>query len=273
VKLLIADDEHTIREGLASAIDWKALVISRVMLASNGEKAYAMIAAEKPEIAILDIVMPEMTGIEIIARCRKDGNHPEFVIISAHDEFKYAQEALKYHVHNYVLKPCDTAEIESTVRGIISDLTRRRSIEEERKELQQRLDLLVPQARERLFADFVSGVPVGEIRANALRQSLEPAESFQLLLFYAGEERGALSALRQRPPAGCPGPPFYTGRQERSGGNSAADVRRDPDGKIRHPGDGKRPGEIRGFASPSQDRLSGGKAGIAHGAIRKGRDS
>jgi two-component system response regulator YesN len=198
--LLIADDERTIREGIASAVDWKSLGITRVMLASNGKRALAMISSEKPDIAIVDIVMPEMTGLELILECRKSRECPEFIIISGHDEFTYAQEALRNHVRNYILKPCNSAEIAVTVKSLVEELKRRQSMEEDRKELQERLDTLMPQARERLFHDFITGAKVGEGRLHTLEESLDAGDGrFQLLLFYSGEpERQRELAARKK---------------------------------------------------------------------------
>ena len=68
IKLLIADDERTIREGIAHSIDWESLGISRVFLAADGREAWELIEREQPDIVIIDIVMPEMTGIEVIAK-------------------------------------------------------------------------------------------------------------------------------------------------------------------------------------------------------------
>jgi two-component system, response regulator YesN len=197
--LLIADDERTIREGIAQAIDWSSIGISRVLLASNGKKAYAMIAAEKPDIVIVDILMPEMTGMEIIAQCKKDAYCPEFVIISGHDEFKYAQEALKHHVFSYILKPCDIVEIADTVKTIVRELERRRSLEENRREMEERLETLMPQARERIFIEYLSGSRAADARLEILRQSLDAADAFQVMVLFAGEtetQRGLAEAKR-----------------------------------------------------------------------------
>ena len=69
--LLIADDERTIREGIAGSIDWNSLGISRVLLASNGKEAYKAIKREKPDIVLIDIVMPEMTGSKYLRSGRR----------------------------------------------------------------------------------------------------------------------------------------------------------------------------------------------------------
>jgi two-component system, response regulator YesN len=211
ITLLIADDERTIREGISSSIDWQSLGVDRVLLASDGRKAHAMIAAEKPDIAIVDIVMPEMTGIELIKECRKAREYPEFVIISGHDEFTYAQEALRNHVHAYILKPCDTTEIAATIKGIIGELERRRSMEADQKETQEKLDAMMPQVREGLFRDFLSGAPVNPARLRTLRELFEIGTlRFRLLVLQPrdADQRRGLSLVKHFVET-LPGPPPY----------------------------------------------------------------
>lgn len=155
--LLIADDERTIREGIAGSIDWNSLGISRVLLASNGKEAYKAIKREKPDIVLIDIVMPEMTGIEVISRFRDDAEAPQFVVITGYSEFDYAQEAIRYNVRDYLLKPCDCEEIANTIRRIISRLERRRLAEREHMHLRQYVNSLRTQAQEQAMRDLLIG--------------------------------------------------------------------------------------------------------------------
>lgn len=159
--LLIADDERTIREGLAASIDWESCGISRVLLAADGREAYETIKRERPDIVIIDIVMPEMTGMEVIARLRDEGGGPEFVIISGYGEFDYAQEAIRHHVKNYILKPCDIDEIANTITKLVAHIDHQQSIERERLHLKEHVDLLMPQAQEQILRGFLTGATPG----------------------------------------------------------------------------------------------------------------
>lgn len=180
--LLIADDERTIREGIAGAVNWESLGISRVFLAADGKEAYEVIKKERPDIAIIDIIMPEMTGIEVISRFRNEEEGPEFVIISGYGEFDYAQEAIRHNVNNYILKPCDTSEIANTIKKIISKIERRQSIEEEQLYLKEYINLLMPQAQEQILRDFITG---SSTNGSELFHKVfgRCCEKFQLLLF------------------------------------------------------------------------------------------
>lgn len=153
--LLIADDERTIREGIASSCNWNLLGIMRVLLAADGKEAYEKIIEERPEIVIIDVIMPEMTGLEVISCFTSDDKRPEFIIVSGYEEFHYAQEAIRYNVNNYLLKPCDPTEIEETIKHALEKIKQRKSKAQEQSHLREYIDLLMPQAQEQIFRNFL----------------------------------------------------------------------------------------------------------------------
>ncbi len=100
--LLIVDDEPLVRIGLGSMLDWTALGISIVGTASNGQKAYEFILKRAPDLAIVDLRMPLMDGMELIERCAGLGT--EFIILTSAEDFQYARQAIHYGVTDYLLK-------------------------------------------------------------------------------------------------------------------------------------------------------------------------
>lgn len=106
-KLLIVDDELLIREGLARNIDWESIGFTVCCTAASGEEAYELTAAYQPDVLITDISMANMDGIALMKNLRKDGFTLPIVIISGYDDFKYAQQAIKYGAVEYLLKPID----------------------------------------------------------------------------------------------------------------------------------------------------------------------
>ncbi len=174
--VLIADDERTIREGIRGAIDWNALGVSRVVLAANGREAYESIRRDRPDVALVDIVMPELTGIEVIARFKGDGRAPEFVIISGHEEFDFAREALRHSVRDYLVKPCDPDEIEASISRAISCLEERRSQAEEQERLKRYVDALLPKAQEQALASLTNSA--GQATGIGQNQNADPHASF-----------------------------------------------------------------------------------------------
>lgn len=107
IKVLIADDEPRIRRGIKSIITWKEEEVELVGEAEDGEEALQLAIEKKPDILLLDICMPFLNGIQLIEELNKALCNPVVIIISGHDEFNYAQAALRLRAFDYILKPID----------------------------------------------------------------------------------------------------------------------------------------------------------------------
>lgn len=127
MKVLIADDESVVLEGLQYIIDWEKLGFSICSLAKNGEEALEKILNIQPDLVLLDIRMPKLTGTEIVRIAREKDFHGHFIILSGYSDFSYAQKAIRYGVDFYLTKPIDEEELESAV------LTVKKQIEEEQQ--------------------------------------------------------------------------------------------------------------------------------------------
>lgn len=130
MKVLIADDESTVLEGLQYIIDWEALGFSICSLARNGEETLDKILTLDPDLVLLDIRMPKLSGTEIVQFAREKGYRGHFIILSGYSDFTYAQTAIRYGVDFYLTKPIDEEELENAV------ITVRKQIEEERHSAQ-----------------------------------------------------------------------------------------------------------------------------------------
>ena len=106
LKVLLADDEPYILEGLSKLIDWEAEGFEIVKKASNGLEAYEYLKNNKVDIIFADIQMPEITGLELLQRIKEEEiSDAYFIIVSGFNDFKYAQTAIRYGSMDYVLKP------------------------------------------------------------------------------------------------------------------------------------------------------------------------
>ncbi|RIX50791.1 response regulator [Paenibacillus nanensis] len=121
-KLMIADDEPKIRRGLSKALPWQELGIELVGEAENGVQALEAAKEKKPDLLFVDICMPLMDGLEFVQQVRLHVPHCIVIIISGHDEFRYAQQAVKLHVFEYMLKPVVKSKLESVVRKAVHEL-------------------------------------------------------------------------------------------------------------------------------------------------------
>lgn len=92
------------------------------------QKALPAIISKKPDLVITDIRMPGMTGLELIKSVREQYTDCEFIIVSGHSDFSYAQEAISYGVAGYCLKPLDPKETADSLNRAKKALDSRNSI-------------------------------------------------------------------------------------------------------------------------------------------------
>jgi two-component system response regulator YesN len=116
LKLIIVDDEAEIREGINRAIAWTDHGIEVAGLANNGREALRMIETLEPDMLLLDIRMPVMSGLEVLEKLPEQKKIPRVAILSGYDDFNYCQQALRSGVSDYLLKPCRPQDILAVIR-------------------------------------------------------------------------------------------------------------------------------------------------------------
>ncbi|WP_394866408.1 response regulator transcription factor [Paraclostridium bifermentans] len=117
-KLYLLDDEPFILEGLKYIIDWEEYGFDVVGTSSNGEDGFNFIKNEDVDLIITDIMMPKMTGLELISNLKKINHNAKFIVLSAFQEFQYAKEAISMGAENYLTKPIDEDELIQTIEGV-----------------------------------------------------------------------------------------------------------------------------------------------------------
>ena len=133
VKILIVDDEAIVRESLR---DWMSDVGNQVLTAENGHQALEIIEKEKPGIAIVDLIMPGMDGIELLKRAKEIYPNIEVIIITAYGSIPTAINAMREGAYDYIEKPfCpERAEL------LVNKLAEHQRLVEENISLHQKLE-------------------------------------------------------------------------------------------------------------------------------------
>lgn len=122
-KVLLVDDEPFVTKALKMLINWENFGYNICGEASNGEKAIKLIEEEKPDIVITDIRMPKIDGLQLIKYSIEKLNiNTKFIILSGYEDFKYAQQAIRYGVKDYLLKPIDEDELVKRLRKLLLEL-------------------------------------------------------------------------------------------------------------------------------------------------------
>lgn len=120
VKLFLADDHTILREGLKLIIE-DVPHYTVVGEAGDGKEALEMIEKLKPHIAILDISMPTMSGIDVVRYMKKYVPESKIIILSRHDNEEYVKELLKSGVNGYVLKDDAGDDLLRAIDAVLKD--------------------------------------------------------------------------------------------------------------------------------------------------------
>jgi len=132
-KILVVDDESIIRESLR---DWLSDAGHQVLVAENGPQALEIVEKDKPGIAIVDLVMPGMNGIELLKKAREVSSGIEVIIITAYASIPTAIAAIREGAYDYIEKPFSPEKVEL----LIGKLVEHQGLIEENVLLHQRLE-------------------------------------------------------------------------------------------------------------------------------------
>lgn len=162
-KLLIVDDEKNIRMGLKAMIEREFPGRYALSLAEDGEEALALMEQEEAELVITDIRMPGMDGIALIGRLQERVKRPAVVILSGHDDFAYAKEAIRCEVKEYLLKPIVREELFETLNRLETELARKEEMTEQlARSLQMKEDYLEGQLNYIVMSEEIGEADIRE---------------------------------------------------------------------------------------------------------------
>ncbi len=103
-KVMLVDDDYPVLEFLSDIVEWEALGLHLQSIHENGASALDYALMEMPDILITDISMPKMNGLELTKKMKEQNSNLQVAILSCHNEFEFAQRALKLKVQDYILK-------------------------------------------------------------------------------------------------------------------------------------------------------------------------
>jgi two-component system, response regulator YesN len=146
-KILVADDERTIREGIVKTLQDDFKDTATILAAANGKEAFELFCKSEIDVIITDIVMPEMGGLELLNRCQAQKKICAFLILTSYDDFHYAQEAIRTGVCEYILKPCSPEELIRVTKQAVLHISR-----------QKKVDIFLPRIRIQMLHDFFHGL-------------------------------------------------------------------------------------------------------------------
>lgn len=122
MKLILIDDEPLILDGIVKMIDWEAIEITVVAACTNALTALEIMKDDMPDILLADVKMPGMSGLELVEQARMLNPALQCIILSAYDDFAFAQRALRAGVIEYLLKPVSEKDIRDSLQRAIETI-------------------------------------------------------------------------------------------------------------------------------------------------------
>ena len=167
-KVFLVEDEIITREGIRDNVDWGRAGFEFCGEASDGEMALPLIEETRPDVLITDIKMPFMDGLQLSKIIREHMPWVKILILSGHNEFEYAQSAVKLGVTEYLLKPVSAQDLHQTLVGLAATLEQEKQEREELKSLQTKIEDNLVLSREKFLLKLVMG---GVSSTEAIEQS------------------------------------------------------------------------------------------------------
>ena len=124
-KLVVIDDEYLTIEGIRVMLKRIGADYEMVGSASDGQMALELIEKVRPDVVLVDIRMPGLSGLEVIEHFYRKYPDMVFVLISAYKEFEYAKKGMELGVHSYVDKPVTMDKLKNTLEKIDEELKNR----------------------------------------------------------------------------------------------------------------------------------------------------
>lgn len=133
-RLLIVDDEKVVADGLGQFINWEKVGFKVEGVAYSADEAIRIVKEKTIDILLTDIIMGEKNGIQLLEEVIEYNNEIKGVILSGHEEFEFAQSAIKLGVYDYLVKPVEFEELEKLFEKISMRLKKERGILDEKSQ-------------------------------------------------------------------------------------------------------------------------------------------
>lgn len=140
MNILVVDDEYYIVKNIIETTDWSALGIEHAFPAYSVRQAQQILEGSQDiDILLTDIEMPRETGLQLVEWLHENDFHPVVLVLTGHQRFDYAQEALNLHIFSYLLKPIDLDQLTEKLSAAVHEVKKNAWYEKERLNMEERL--------------------------------------------------------------------------------------------------------------------------------------
>ena len=177
IRVLLADDHTIVRQGVRLCLEAMG-DIDVVAEAEDGQEAVRLAVQLRPEVAVVDLTMPLLNGVEAIHQIKRDAPEVEVVVLSVHDSEAYIVQALRAGAAGYVLKRNAATELAAAIRAARDGQA-----------------YLHPSIARRVIDDYLSRIRAAEDAASEPHERLTPREREVLQLAAEGHTTRAIAGL------------------------------------------------------------------------------
>jgi two-component system response regulator YesN len=150
IKVMLVEDEITVREGYKKLFDWEGHGFTVACEAGDGLSAVSLASQYTPDIILMDINIPLLSGLDAIEVIREQLPSAICIIVSGYDEFGYAQRAIRLSVEDYLLKLIKFEELSKIMQKVRLKILKRRGIHREEKPEGKRIYKIISYLNEHL---------------------------------------------------------------------------------------------------------------------------
>lgn len=143
-KIMLADDEGIVIDSIKFIIEKEFGDSCTIEYAKTGRSVIELAEAFRPDIAIMDIQMPGINGIEAMKEIRKSNSNVIFIVLSAYDKFDYAKEAIRLGVLEYITKPMERTRLVSVLQTAFDMVDRERQRRTNDLIIREKMETVVP---------------------------------------------------------------------------------------------------------------------------------
>jgi len=159
IRVLIVDDEPKVCKLIEKLTNWEDYGMKIIGISNDGVDALNLMKKYSPDLVVTDIRMPGFDGIELIKQAKELNPNMDFIIISGYRHFEYAQNAIRYGVSDYLLKPIKKNELDSTLAKMVQRYKERQGKLSVEEALKQRRKIDIEHLRQIFFNELIHGSP------------------------------------------------------------------------------------------------------------------
>lgn len=190
-KVLIIDDDRSIRMALSMTLEDSY----SVLCAGSGAEALKLLEAEKPDLVLLDIGLPDMNGVEILKRLKAAAPETEVLIITAAEDVRTVVEAVKLGAYDYLVKPLDSQNLFLSVHNAL-----------EHQQLKHQLQLIQKPSKDLYRFDLIDRSPEIKAVIDVARKAATSPETPVLISGETGAGKGVMAKAIHYSGTETPGP-------------------------------------------------------------------